>query len=309
MNKHNKDNQPNEAEVPGTDLTQAAGTALATVDFGDDAGAGMENVTSDELKVPFLTPLAANSPQVQNPPEQGGLPGAKAGMIFNIGTGELYEGKPGLVIIPVHRDHNYVEFTPRNLGGGFVAIHQVDAPVVERLKAAQGKFGRLTTATRWDGAGLPMDGTEFSETFYLFCLIMDPATNTPFRAVIPFKSTQIKKYQSFMQRQTAMKYNNPRSTAENPLPAVQPPIWAHKWRLGTAFESNKKGNFYGWTLTLDAKKPDGTEELYIKSLLKTSDPLYAEAKAFSKMLTEGKARADIAGASKTGAGNDEEVPF
>lgn len=312
MNKHHKDNaQPQEQGTGGTGalIEQTAGTALVTVDFGNDAGAGMENVTRDELKVPFLTPLASNSPQVANPPEQGGLANAKPGMIFNTGTGEVYDGKPGLVIIPVHRDHNFVEFTPRNLGGGFVAIHQPEDPLIEELKARQGKFGRLSNGvTSRNEKGEALNGTEISETFYLFALIIDPNTSMPFPAVIPFKSTQIKKYQAFMQRQTAMKYNNPRSTTENPLPPVQPPIWAHKWRLGTAFESNKKGNFYGWTLTLDAKNPDGSEQPYIKSLLRTSDPLYTEARAFNQSLTQGRARADIAGAAKTGA-DTEEVPF
>jgi|HubBroStandDraft_4_1064222.scaffolds.fasta_scaffold00019_88 hypothetical protein len=290
----------------GQEITTAAGTDLAVVDFGTDAGAGMENVTSDELKVPFLTPLAANSPQVANPPEQGGLPNAKAGMIFNTGTGELYDGKPGLVFIPVHRDHNYVEFTPRNLGGGFVAIHKPDDQLIQDLKAEQGRFGRLSYGvTSRNEKGEALNGTELSETFYLFALIIDPHTNHPFRAVIPFKSTQIKKYQAFMQRQTSFKYANPRSTTENLLPPIQPPIWAHRWRLATNFESNKKGNFYGWSLTLDAKKPDGTEEPYIKSLIRTSDPLYQEAKAFNAMLESGRARADVAGA----ASEDEEIPF
>jgi hypothetical protein len=279
------------------------GTALQVVDFGDDAGMGMEDVDKSEFKVPFLRILQPLSPQVK-PLAEGGIPGAQASMIFDTGSGRFWDGKEGLEFIPVHRDHNYVEYIPRNLGGGFVGIHAVDDPLVLELRAKQGRFGRLSTTTKRDNNGLPLDGTEVSETFYLYGLSIDKDGFAQ-RVIVPFVSTQIRKYQSFMSRQMSIKYVNPRSTDEAPLPPVQPPLWAHRWRLTTIFEKNKKGEFYGWVLTLAAKKPDGTEEPPTKSLIPRSDPLYAEGRSFYDLLQEGKAKADYTKAE----GAIEEVPF
>src|SRR5215469_2035854 len=241
-------------KAPGAaeNLPATQGGALMQVDFGDDAGRGLEDVKADELRIPFLVPLATNSPQVK-PIQAGGIPGAKAGQLFNTGTGELFDSPPGLTILPCGRDHNFVEFTPRILGGGFVAVYPPGDPKIEALRAKQGRFGRLTTTTRWNEKQEPLDGTEITETFYLYALVIGP-DGLPFRAAIPFKSTQIRKYQAFMGRATGFKYANPRSTAENPLPAVVPPLWAHRWNLQTIFEKNKKGEYYGWQLRLAVQK-------------------------------------------------------
>lgn len=300
MNTKTKDKPEAEEKAPGTDVARAAGTDVAVVDFGDDAGRGMENVTAEELRVPFLVILQSNSPQCKRPSE-GGIAGATAGMIFNTSTGELFDGEVGLEMIPVERSHQFLEFTPRNLGGGFVAVYSPDDPKVLALREKQGKFGRLWTGTKRDDEGRPLDGTEITETFSLYCLM----GNERFRAVVSFVSTQIKKYQAFMQRQTNMKYRNVRGDA------VQPPLWAHRWLLQTAFEKNKKGDFYGWRLSLLAKDEKGIERPYPHSLIKTSDPDYADARTFNEMLRGGRARADYAkaGGASDGAQDGEDPPM
>lgn len=275
--------------------TQTTGTALAQADFGDDAGKGLENVSSSELTIPFLRILQSNNPQVKDVRE-GGIPGARPGMILNLATGELYDGIKGIPFVPVHRDHNYPEWTPRALGGGFVAIHDPEEPAILALRAKQGQFGKLTTATKFDGEGKPLDGTEFTETYYLYGL----ATDEYFGALVAFTSTQIKKYKTFMQRVTGFKYANPNGGAP-----VVPPMWAHKWLLQTVPEKNKKGDFYGWRLSLFIKNEDGSEAQYIKSLIPRSDPLYAQGKNLFGVIAEGKAKVDYAAATEREPGEDD----
>lgn len=283
-------------------LTPQGGTALQTVDFGEDAGSGLENVSAAELKIPFLNLLQPLSPQCK-PVTAGGMPGAAAGMILNGGTGELYDlrEKP-MVFLPVERDHKYLEFTPRNLGGGFVAMYEPDDEKILRMVAQQGKFGKLTSEfpAKRNEKGELLSGTEIMETFSLFGLFQDPGTGGWLRAILSFKSTQIKKYQGFMGRVTSIKYGNPKSTDNNPLPPVTPPMWAHMWDLKTIYEKNNKGEFYGFNVSLHGKKPDGTEDVPFKSLVPRSDQLYIEAKAFYTMLKEGKAAADFSTDNKTG---------
>jgi hypothetical protein len=297
MNAQTDKNKPKPAEAPkGGDVAlRQTGTDMAVADFGSDAGAGMENVQAGELKIPFLTALDAKSPQCA-PPARGGVPGAVQGMMMNKGTGELYDGDEagGVVFVPVHRDHNYVEFTPQNLGGGFVAVHSPDDPKILEMRAKQGKFGKLYSVfpPKRDDQGNVTEGTEIIETYYLYGLVVDQNGGTS-GVIVPFKSTQIAKYQAFMQRQTSFKYKDSKSTDENPLPPVQPPIYAHRWRLSTVPENKKTFNWWGWTLSLAEKEADGRESPYFKSLIPTSSQLYKDAQKFREMIVGGAAKADF----------------
>lgn len=289
-----KQQQSGKEQEKNLPAAQVKSSALAVVDFGEDAGQGMENVTAEELKVPFLNLLQPLSPQVQ-PVAQGGMPGAAAGMLLNGATGDLYNVfEEPLVFVPVFRTHQFLEFTPRAMGGGFVAMYGPDDPKIAKLREAQGKFGKLYTVypPKRDQKGEVIEGTEIMETFSLYGLFQDPDTEQWFKAILSFKSTQIKKYQALIGRLTSIKYGNPRSTEQNPLPPVTPPIYAHRWSLKTVGERNKSGSFYGYQVSLAEKAEDGTELPPIKSLVQRTDPLYLEAKAFYQMLEEGRAKAD-----------------
>lgn len=266
----------------------------AVIDYGDDAGAGLEDMQRDEFKIPLLGVLQSNSPQCK-PESAGGTAGAKAGMIYNSATQEMWDvEKTPLVFVPCYRDHNYVEYVPRNLGGGFAGIRAVDDPLVKELREKQGRFGRLSTATKFGPDGLPLDGTEITETFYLFGLVVAPDGAVQ-QDVVPFKSTQIGVYQNFMTRYTSIKYPN-RAGA-----MVLPPLWAHRWQLGTRFSKNKKGEFFGWTLRLEKEPP-------LASRLERNDPLYEQAAAFYAMLKEGRGRVEHEAASASEP-EQIEIPF
>ncbi len=308
MNAKNKEKPaetPTPEEKKDLPAERKTGTEVQQYDFGSDAGEGMENVSADEMRIPFLYVLASNSPQCK-PVSAGGIAGAQQGMMMNMGTGELYE-KP-VTFIPVHRDENFVEFTPKNLGGGIVAVREPDDELVLKLRAQHGKFGKLPNGiTERDPTGLPLNGTEIVQTFYLYGLIIDEnGSSSP--VVVPFKSTQIKKYQGFMQRQTSFKYKNPASTDDKPLPPVQPPIYAHRWTLGTVPEKNKKGEFWGWTLTLAEKEPDGREAPYFKSLIAPGSNMYLAAKKLREMIVGGAAKTDFKAQQSEGE-TDDEVPM
>jgi len=275
-----KTNTPAVVEPPKT------GNALAVVDFGEDAGVGMENIDRSEYAIPFVRVLHALSPQVK-PKSAGGL-GCKAGDIFNLGTNEAFDGEKGVTFIPVHRDHNYVEFIPRNedgSGGGFVGIRAVDDPLVLQLSAEQGKFGRLKTS----------EGTELTETFYLYGLLLDE-NNTPSQVVIGFSSTQIKKYKAFITRYMGIQYPNPQNVM------VRPPLWAHKWKLTTAYEQKGVYNWYGWRVNL-------LEEPSSKSLMAITDPLYVLGREFYNVIKSGMIKANYAQAAEIDKPEDKEVPF
>jgi hypothetical protein len=80
--------------------------------FEADAHDGMENITSDDVALPFLKVLAQLSPELET------IDGAKAGMIYNTVTGDLYDGQKGIMVVPCHYERKYIEWHPRGSGNG-----------------------------------------------------------------------------------------------------------------------------------------------------------------------------------------------
>jgi hypothetical protein len=290
MKKHQQNNDQQEPiadQSAGTDVAlRTTGSEVAVIDYGEDSGAGMENLSRKEISVPFYRVLDPKSPQCK-PTKVGGL-GLKAGDIYNTATGEHYDGEEGIYFVPFYRDHNYPEFIPRNddgSGGGFVGIRAPDDELVLRLTAEQGEFKKLKTA----------EGTELAETYYLY--ILHITENGPIPAVVAFASTQIKKYRnSFIGRQRTIQY-------QGPTGIVKPPIYAHIWHLSTVYET-KKGtelNWFGWVVKLK-------EEPSIKCRLSLQDPLYQMAKEMHNAVKGGDAKADFSKA-KDAAGLDADIPF
>lgn len=67
---------------PLTPANLGVGTDLEIIDFGDDAGAGMEGARSEELLTPFLGLIQALSPQV-DPSSPDYQESARPGMLVN----------------------------------------------------------------------------------------------------------------------------------------------------------------------------------------------------------------------------------
>lgn len=229
--------------------------------YAEYDGAGFENQTSDDYAIPFIGVLQSNSPQLEENED------LKAGMIINTVTGDTVSGKEGLAFVPCYTQHNYVEFKPRDSGGGFVAAHDVNSDLVRRCVAEQ-PFGAYTTP----------DGNELIETFYVYGIVLDDEGNGS-EAVIAFTSTKIKKYKAW---QTKAK------TIQIPLPdgrRIKAPLFSHRYRLKTVLEKNSKGSYYNWDVSFDGENAR-------EARLSPNDELFQKAVACKDMVQEGTARAD-----------------
>jgi hypothetical protein len=175
----------------------------------DDTGLG--TVKGADRRIPILRILAGNSPQVT-----AELPGAKGGAILNTSTGQIYNGKLGLYIIACYLDKKYVKYIKRDDdggGGGFVAVLEPEDPEVkqrqdERMAKEGNLYGKLLAGFVPEGkpgAGKPM---ELVETKYMYCVCVVPNEDGSypgelgeiFEALIPFESTKIKAYDSWIER-------------------------------------------------------------------------------------------------------------
>ena len=79
--------------------------ALATNLFEADANAGSQNITQEDLALPFLKVLGQLSPEV-NKRDGKYVEGAEPGMILNSVTNELFDGSKGIDVLPVFYERN-----------------------------------------------------------------------------------------------------------------------------------------------------------------------------------------------------------
>ena len=78
---------------------------------------GFENVTSKDFRIPILRVLQSGSPEVdEDNPKY--IEGAKSGSLLNLSTKEVFNGKDGVWLIPCGYHKEWVEFVPRDKGGG-----------------------------------------------------------------------------------------------------------------------------------------------------------------------------------------------
>lgn len=259
-------------------------TALVAGDYGDFSGQGFENLTQDDISIPFLNVLQSTSPEQK----KDGIPGAEAGMFFNSVTQELFET---VVFVPSIRVHEFVEWIKRDEGGGLVASHAPNSAVVKAAKAdAQQrglKFGKYE-----------VNKHDLVETFYVYGVIVVDGSPQGM-AVMALTSTKITAYKKMMTR-----LNTFQLSLEDGR-RINPPLFAHPLVLGTKLEKRPAGDSYNITFT------GLVEDNLAKGLLATDNPAFLMAAECKALIESGAAKADHA--SNTAAPSDEDgdggMPF
>jgi hypothetical protein len=263
-------------------VNQPRSTGVATLGGYDmeDIGSGFEDFTISDLTIPFLAILQSGSPQVKE--EKGTyVPGAKAGMFMNTVTNELFDGKKGVQIIPVHRKHSFIEWIPRDQGGGFVAEYSTNDPRIVELRKAT-PFGKIAIE---DGSifakpdeDIDHTGNDIVETFTVFALIVkENGTFEPM--VLSFASTAIKPYKKWMT--TAKGIQIP--TGDPQRPVINPPMFSHLYRARTQFQEKNNYDWFGWQIGFE----NGIAE---NSRLDRENPLFKAAKELRDQVVSGNVK-------------------
>lgn len=212
-----------------TDVAKKDQLPATSYDYGDYSGAGFENQGREDYSIPFLTVLQGLSPQLET------VDGAKPGMIINTVTNDIFKGTDGIVFVPAWTEHNFIEYVPRDQGGGFVGVHAIDSDVVERAKSQSDDFGKYYTE----------GGNELIETFSVYGLRLNAESGAMEQAVIAFTSTKIKKYKQWMTKAKMIQINLGNGRR------IQAPLPAHRYLLKTVKEKNKHGEFWNWEVAFD----------------------------------------------------------
>jgi len=202
--------------------------ALATNVFEADAGAGSQNITQEDLALPFLKVLGQLSPEV-NKQNAKFINGAEAGMIVNSVTKKIYDGKKGIEVIPVHYERQYVEWQDRGATstGAPVAIHKADSDIINTTTRDKNWKDRLP------------NGNYLENTASHFVILLG---DTPSTALISMRATQLKVSKTWNSLMLGLKMQG-----KNGL--FTPPTYSHIYNLKTVQMSNDKGTWFGWDVS------------------------------------------------------------
>lgn len=217
----------NGGEVAVKEVTE---TSLMTSDMAsmlsEDAGTGFEGVTSKDVAIPYYGVLQALSPQVKRGPTH--VEGAREGDIINTVTQEIIPGETGIFVIPCAFVKMWVEWTPREKGGGFVKQHRSD----EILKNCK--------PNPTNGRPQTPDGTDIVDTAYHYILRVKEDESFE-RALISMTSTQLKKSRRWM----AQMMNLQIRVGEK---MINPPPYSHMYRLTAIHEQKDEFSWFGWQI-------------------------------------------------------------
>lgn len=250
-------------------------------------GRGFQNQSNDDIAIPFLNILQAMSPEVQ----EDGVEGAKAGMLLNSLTQELYDE---VQIVPAITQHVFVAWKPRDAGGGIVATYQVGDEVVRAAKAKSTEFGKYKDE----------EGNDLVETFYV-AAILSVNDEAKGMIMIAFTSTKIKAYKTIMGR------IRPFQIVMEDGRRISPPLFAHLLTLRTQVQKNSKGSFYVPVITPQVGE-DGKTDL-TAGLLSPEDIRFKMGAECETLVESGRAKADTtsqaADAPRAKDDEDEDLPF
>jgi len=190
-------------------------------------GDGFDNTTSNSYAMPFIRILQKMSPEVDKD-ESAYIKGAKAGMILLTSTQDAYEE---INIVVLDYVESYIEWIPREKGGGFVQEVNALDPMAKEI---------LASCEKVENQNILPNGNEFKLHANYQCAIeveedeWEPAT-------LSMSASQLKTSRIWLRTLRTMKMEIEGQSYSNIN------IRSFQWTLGTEKLSNDKGNWFGWT--------------------------------------------------------------
>ena len=235
-----------------------------------DAGVGLENITTEDMQIPFIRIIQALSPQLQKD-DPLYIKGAEQGDIFNTVSQEIFKQDEGITLVPAFFEKKFLEFQLRSSGGGFV-----------RELAADDKD--ITMTSREGTIELLPNGNELVRT-HQHLVIAQSADGTIAPSVLDMKKTQLK---------VSRRWNTLKNSARLPSGALMP-IYGTAWQLTTVLEANDQGKWFNYKLD---RINDVTPEI---------EKMMLEARNMYQGVSKGEVK--MAAAPADDMAKEEDVPF
>ncbi len=206
------------------------------MNFEEDAGAGLNNLTAQDYAIPFMSILQQLSPQLKR---GSGIDGAVVGAIFNTVTKEVIDGEEGITVIPCFYQKSWIEWKTRESGGGFVKQHPTD-----ELMA--------TTFLDVKGNAILQNGNVLVPTanYYILVVRDNGAVETAVLSMTKTQLTESKKWNSII---GAIKLQG-----KNGM--YTPPMFSHMYHLTTHEKTKNSFSWYGWEIS--NRGPVNTASIY-----------------------------------------------
>lgn len=205
---------------------QKKGEVGDVIDYGSMAGEGYENQTSRDMSIPYIGLTQQLNPELNKKKEDKFISGLEVGDFFNSVTREIIgKADDGFFFVPCFTENIFVEWKPRDLGGGLIGRHSIDsAEVDEARRAAKGSLD------------LKNGENDLLDTFYLYGLIVDgpEAEDVLGFGVISCTKSKIKPYRKLM-------------TILNSFSLAgggKPPMFAHCLKVTSREEENAQSQPY-----------------------------------------------------------------
>ena len=244
-------------------VTEKKEGALAANLFEADANQGTQNISQEDLALPFLKILGQLSPEV-NKRDGKYVEGAEPGKIINTVTNALYDT---INVIPVFYKRQYIEWQDRGTtgSGAPVAIHDADSDIVNQTTRGKDYKDRLP------------NGNYLDNTASHFVLTVG---DNPSTALISMKSTQLKVSRKWNSMMMGIKMQG-----KNGL--FTPPTYSHIYQLSTVQMSNDKGTWFGWDVSKVGPVTDKAVYDMAKSFAESVGKGEIQAKHGSEETTKG----------------------
>ena len=265
------------------EIVEKQKTELKVMSFEDASGIGFGEATTEDMSIPFIRILDKGSPQV-NKRDGAHVEGAEAGSIYNTVSNEAYDGETGVVVVPCYFNRRYIEWKPRDLGGGYMGSYLPTDPIVG------------TTLKNDKNADVLPNGNTLVNTAQHFVLLSYEGNYS--RALITMSSTQLKKSRRWLTQMnalTAMGKNGPYTL----------PMMSHLYKLTTVPEQNDMGSWFGWTI--NKERQIDLSDSYEKHLFEAGI-------AFAQSVQAGEVEVKQSNPEQSTVNNgtqekDDEVPF
>ena len=279
------------------EVAKTGSLEVGNYDYGNQKHAGFEDVKVTDLSIPFISVMQSNSKLVGDADHP-----AKAGDMVNSVTGEVV--KQPLIVHPVHKDHLWAEWIPRNKGGGRGDSHEDDSQIVKDVIKKNG--GSRIPPLNSDNERKPFrleNGMDLVETHYVYCLIMnEEGTEHMGYCVLPFSSTKIKVQKDWWTAMYTLK--------------GAPPLVANRARVSTVQQTGNGQQFFNLSIKAFA-------DTWLEGLIPPDEAgfkLMKEASDFREMIESGLAKAAVEtedtgssggsdGGGSSPSSDDDDTPF
>jgi hypothetical protein len=237
-------------------------TPVSVGQLADDAESYGMSFDRQDLAIPFFRIVQSNSPQVlQGRPEF--MEDARPGMFINTATGQLWSGQDGVLFLPVTYQRSFIEWKPRERGGGFVKDWGTDDSPLK------------TTQRNDKNKDIMPNGNEFTTNALYFGYIVNPHSGAAQQVALNLTGTQMKKSRKF---NTALETATRRDDESGRDVKVAP--FYRLWQLTTVPEQNDKGNWYGIKL----------EPAMVVFEVAKGEELYEAAKRLHQQVSRGEVK-------------------